>query len=277
MGDCRKIKEDTMAIVINTNPAATAASVNLNQSNALLQKSLNRLSSGVKITSPADDAGGLAVSMKMTAALKRTEAVNSNIANAISFLQTQDGANQTAGKILDRISELKTLASDVTKSAADISNYEVEFDQMKAQLSNLASEKFNGVSLFGGGTANVIIVEDGTQSVAISKSDLSTAVAAVTSATDVSDISIGIVTNAIQSVATQRATNGAQTSRLQFASEMLTINRINLEAANSRIIDTDIPEESTRFAKFNILVQAGATMLAQANASSQVALRLLGT
>lgn len=265
-----------MSIVINTNPAATAASVNLNQSNAFLQKSLNRLSSGVKITSPADDAGGLAVSMKMTAAIKRTEAVNSNIANAISFLQTQDGANKTAGKILDRISELKTLASDVTKSSADVSNYEVEFDQLKTQLTNLTSEKFNGVSLFGGGSASVIIVEDGTQAVTISKSDLSTAVTSITSATDVADISIGIVTDAIQGVATQRATNGAQTSRLQFAGEMLTINRINLEAANSRIIDTDIAAESTRFAKFNILVQSGASMLAQANASSQVALRLLG-
>ncbi len=266
-----------MSIVINTNPAATAASVNLNTSNALLQKSLNRLSSGIKITSPADDAGGLAVSMKMMAAIKRTEAVNANIANAISFLQTQDGANQTAGKILDRISELKTLASDITKSTADVSNYEVEFDQLKTQLSNLTNEKFNGVSLFGGGTANVIITEDGSQTVSITKSDLINAITSVTAATDVANISIGVITDSIQSVATLRATNGAQTSRLQFAGEMLSINRINLEAANSRIIDTDIAAESTQFAKYNILVQSGAAMLAQANASSQVALRLLGS
>lgn len=265
-----------MSIVINTNPAATSASVNLNASSAMLQKSLNRLSSGIKIGSPADDAGGLAVSVKMSAQIRRTDAVNANVANAISFLQTQDGANQTSGKILDRISELKTLSSDVTKSTSDRANYEVEFDQLKAQLTDLTSEKFNGVSLFGGGTVNVQTTDDGATTVAITKSDLATAVTSVTGATDVADISIGVVTSAIQNVATLRATNGAQTSRLQFASETLTINRTNLEAANSRIIDTDIAEESTRFAKFNILVQSGASMLAQANASSQVALRLLG-
>ena len=265
-----------MSIVINTNPAATSASVNLNVSSAMLQKSLNRLSSGIKIGSPADDAGGLAVSVKMTAQIRRTDAVNANVANAISFLQTQDGANQTSGKILDRISELKTLASDVTKSTSDKANYEIEFDQLKAQLTDLTNEKFNGVSLFGGGTVSVQTTENGATTVSITKSNLANAVASVTGATDVADISIGVITSAIQSVATLRATNGAQTNRLQFASETLTINRTNLEAANSRIIDTDIAEESTRFAKFNILVQAGAVMLAQANASGQIALRLLG-
>ena len=241
----------------------------------LLQKSLSRLSSGIKITSPADDAGGLAVSMKMSAAIRRTDAVNNNVANAVSFLQTQDGGLKTSGEILDRISELRTLYSDVTKSANDKANYETEFDQLKSQLTNLASEKFNSVGLYGGTTLSVVTTEDAGQSVSIDQSALTTAVTSITGAADLSDITIGTATTAIQNVANLRAANGAQTSRLQFASEMLSVNRTNLEAANSRIIDTDVAFESTQFARFSILVQSGAAMLAQANGSAQVALRLL--
>src|SRR5512138_384345 len=108
-----------MSVVINSNYAATVASNNLNASNSMLQKSLARLSSGSKIVNPADDAGGLAVSMRMSAAIRRTDAANNNVANATSFLQTQDGALATAGKVLDRISELKTLSQDVTKTTVD--------------------------------------------------------------------------------------------------------------------------------------------------------------
>jgi len=265
-----------MALVINTNTSATRASANLNMSNALLQKSLSRLSSGSKITSPADDAGGLAVSMKLAAAVKRTDAVNNNVANAVSFLQTQDGGLKVAGKILDRISELRTLNDDVTKSTSDKANYNTEFIQLKSQLTDLTSETFNSISLFGGGTLSVATTEDASATTSITQADLATNVTSITGAASLSAISIGDVTTALESVATSRATNGAQTNRLQFASELLTVNRSNLEAANSRIIDTDVASESTQFARANILVQSGAAMLAQANASSQVALRLIG-
>ena len=107
-----------MPVVINTNFAATVAANNLAASNDNLQKSLNRLSSGSKIVSPADDAGGLAVAMKLTAAAKRQGAVATNIGNAVSFLQTQDGVLKVAGKVLDRMGELKTLYTDPTKSAS---------------------------------------------------------------------------------------------------------------------------------------------------------------
>ncbi len=270
-----------MSLVINTNTAATAASNSLNKSNSLLQKSLSRLSSGKKITAPADDAGGLAVSMKLTATLMRTDAVNRNVANTISFLQSQDGAMETSADILVRISELRTLRDDVTKSTDDVSNYNVEFVQLKSQLANLSSEKFNGVSLFGtpGSSVSVPTTEDGSasQSVAVSKAALASSLAAITAAASLGSITVSQVSTSIQSIATLRATNGAQSSRLQFASNMLTINRTNLEAANSRIIDTDVAFESTQFAKFNILVQSGAAMLTQANATPQIALRLLGT
>lgn len=152
-----------MALTINTNTAATAASDHLNKSNALLQKSINRLASGKRIIDPADNAGSLAVSMKIAATIKRTEAVDVNVSNAISFLQTQDGAMETGSAVLTRISELRMLYSDVTKSTDDQANYQSEFAQLQAQLSSFLAEKFNGVDLFkaGGDTVNVITSEDG--------------------------------------------------------------------------------------------------------------------
>jgi len=271
-----------MSVVINTNTSAIAAKNNLNSSNAMLQKSLARLSSGSKIVNPSDDAGGLAVSMKMSAAIKRTSAVNNNIANALSFLQTQDGALGTATKILDRMSELRTMADDVTKNSTDKGNYNTEFQALKDQLDAVTGEEFNGVSLFTDSTTatslDVKITEDGGQEVAISQADLEDAVSTdLTGGSDsLTATDLSTITDAIQEVATLRAANGAQSSRLQFASDMLSVNQQNLEAANSRIIDVDVATESTMLARANILVQAGSSMLSQANASSQIALRLIG-
>ena len=271
-----------MSVVINTNSAATVAANNLASSNASLQRSLNRLSSGMKIVSPADDAGGLAVSMKLTATINRTKAVNTNLQNALSFLQTQDGAFQTVTKVLDRMSELKILSQDVTKNTTDVANYNTEFQQLQQQLSSLAVQTFNGVSLFTlAGAATTLAVattESGGSAVDINQSALSNNLTTVltNTAMQLTDVGLSAVTSAIQNVATLRATNGAQSNRLNFAAEMLTINKENLEAANSRIIDVDVAEESTQLARFNVLVQSGSAMLSQANSSTEVALRLLG-
>ena len=264
-----------MALTINTNIAASTAAGNLNTNSSMLQKSLARLSSGSKITTPADDAGGLAVSMKLEAAIARTDATSTNVANAVSFLQTQDGALKSAGAVLQRISELKLLSTDVTKSASDIANYDAEFTALKAQLTSTSTGTFNGVAMFGGGTLTVGVSEDGAQTLAITKADLATNVAGVTAAANLGALTVAVSTTAIQNVATSRAQNGAETSRLGFNAEMLATNRTNLEAANSRIVDTDVAMESTKLARNNILVQAGAAMLAQANSSSQSVLKLL--
>jgi len=269
-----------MSVVINTNHSATLAANNLAASNELLSKSLNRLSSGSKIVNPSDDAGGLAVSMKLSAAAKRSGAAIANIGNSVSFLQTQDGVLKVAGKVLDRISELKTLYADPTKNANDQANYDAEFTALQSQLTSLTSEKFNGVSLFGASGLSTQVSEDGTQTVAISGKNLANASSGVgtltaSSVTDLGDVTLTNITDAIQNVATFRAKNGAEQSRLGFASEVLTINKANIEAANSRITDVDVAEESTQLARFNILVQAGTAQLAQANQSSQIALRLL--
>jgi flagellin len=277
-----KIKEDTMSVVINTNFAATVASNNLAASNTMLQKSLNWLSSGSKIVNPADDAGGLAVSMKLSAAAKRSGATITNIGNSISFLQTQDGVLKVTGKVLERIGELKTLYSDPTKNADDKANYDAEFLQLQQQLSSLTAEQFNSVSLFGSDSLTVTVSADSLQAVTVTSKDLADNTAGIGALTDTSavssldDIALSDITDAIQRVATMRSNNGAEQSRLGFAAEVLTVNKANLEAANSRIVDVDVAEESTSLARWNILVQSGTAMLSQANQSSQIALKLLG-
>jgi len=272
-----------MSVVINTNYAATVAANNLASSNSMLQKSLNRLSSGSKIVSPADDAGGLAVSMKLSAAARRQGAVASNIGNAISLLQSQDGAMKVTGKVLERISELKVLYTDVTKSSSDKGNYDSEFTALTAQLRANSSETFNGVALFGSSAiGSVVVSEDGTNTVPIAARDInsSSSGVGVISATGVvslgdTTLSLVAISAAIQNVATMRAVNGSEQSRLGFASELVTVNKANLESANSRILDVDVAAESTQLARWNVLVQAGTSMLAQANQSSQSALKLL--
>lgn len=268
-----------MAVVINTNQSASFASLNLSKSSDLLQKSLSRLSSGSRIANPADDAGGLAVSMKLQAAIKRTDDTAINVSNALSFLQTQAGSLKSASAVLDRLSELATLGGDVTKSITDKSNYITEFDSLFKELGKLTSDTFNGINLFsnasGLGTLTVYLSQDGGQTMTIAQSALSSAFMHVNALSAVTGANISVVTDAIQSLATLMATNGAQSSRLQFALDSLSVNKVNLEAANSRIYDVDVAAETTKLARANILVQSGASMLTQANAASQIALKLL--
>ena len=138
-------------ITLNTNIVANQASRNMSLNSVALQKSLQRLSSGSRIATPADDAGGLAVSMRLSAQIKRAKGVEANINNAISLNQVQDGGLATTANILDRMSELRSLADDVTKNTSDIANYDTEFQQLRNQLKNIVNEQFNGISLFAGG------------------------------------------------------------------------------------------------------------------------------
>ena len=280
-------------ISINTNSAATAAAYNLGNINTSLQKSLQRLSSGSRINSSNDDAGGLAVSMKLSASIRRTEATQANVNNSMAFLETQDGVLKSADKLVARMSELAQLANDVTKSTSDLALYQTEVDTLKSQLSSMMSETFNGISLFSSGsvstpatatTLSVVTSQDGSQSIGITQAHLGSVGAYVGTASS-SGINISSATGAkaaistvnaaIQNLAQLRAYNGAEQSRLNFASDTLAINKTNLEAANSRIIDVDVAEESSKLARFNILQQAGTAMLAQANQSTQSLLRLL--
>ena len=290
-------------ITINTNAASMSAAFNLAQTNASLQKSLNRLSSGSRINSSSDDSGGLAVSMKLTAAIRRTEATQANVNNSLSFLETQDGVLKSADKVLSRMAELVQLSSDVTKSTADRSLYQTEFQSLQAQLQSMQRESFNGVSLFTAGDANttiahgtlaVVASQDGTQTIGASQLDFAVIREYVgTASGDMLDNAAGMslnnvfqnittaaaaittINSAIQSLAALRATNGSEQVRLTFASDMLSINKVTLDSANSRITDVDIAVESANLARLNILQQAGTAMLSQANMSTQSVLRLL--
>src|SRR5262245_40990854 len=148
-------------MVINTNTHAMAAASNLSTSEAMLSKSLARLSSGSKIVNPADDAAGLAVSMRLDAQIQRINAAKSNVGNAISFTQTQDGYLKKIAKALDRMSELSILAQDVTKSDADRALYDAKFQQLSEYVTSEGSKDFNRVSLFSAATLNVTIDSEG--------------------------------------------------------------------------------------------------------------------
>ena len=157
-----------MPVSINTNYAATAASNNLALSNSMLQRSLNRLSSGSRIVSPADDAGGTAVAMRLSANAKRSGSAATNINNAVSLLQNQDGALKVGGKILERMAELQSLWNDATKNAEDKALYDIEFHALQGQLQSLSEEKFNGVNIFGSTPTDIITSAAGDQTLRIS-------------------------------------------------------------------------------------------------------------
>ena len=320
-----------MPLTINTNSAASAANYYLSRNQSALQKSLTKLSSGNRIVQPVDDAGGLAVSMKLESSIVRLNGAKKNVQNATSFLEVQDGVLASAGKILNRMIELKGLSDDVMKNPSDSENYNREFKDLQMQIYDMASLKFNGVSMFatttekiGGNqaifqnigqnksrdnTVSIFVSADGNTGpiVSVNKALLLSALTIDTRAANIktgvaysstrnstfsgaemtfaavdssetinlSDISVGVFTQAIENIATLRADNGASMSRLRFAGEEMGKQQTNLIAANGRIVDVDIAAESTRMAKYNVLVQASASMLAQANSSADIALMLL--
>lgn len=298
-----------MALSILSNTAATKAAFAMNSNNVQLNKSLNRLSSGKQIVTPADDAGGLAVSMKLGSSIARNKSIVANIQNAMSFGEVQDGALNSAAKIVDRMAELKALSLDVMKSSTDVDNYETEFKALQNQLLDLTTEKFNGVSLFNsetgktfgtdvdnltvitsdqGGSGAVVSMSKGLLLGALtftSDSDTSAGTIGAASVESLANdtgseiaietLSLAFFAKATENIATLRATSAAGLARLQLAEDHVRLTVANLEAANSRIMDVDVAAESTRFAKYNILSQVSAAMLVQANQTPATALMLL--
>lgn len=268
-------------MVINTNIQAQTAASNLGSSTAMLAKSLSRLSSGSKIVNPADDAAGLAVASRLDAQVQRLSAARSNVGNAISFTQTQDGYLKKIAKALDRMSELAILAQDVTKGSSDRALYQTEFAQIQDYIENTASKEFNGVSLFNGDTLAITVDSEGNTfdmaGIDLSATAYNNAIDSGTtiSTTAAATTALDYIKTAITNLASDRATIGAYQTRLNFTSEQLQVNRENLMAASSRIQDVDVAEESTQYARYNILVQSGTAMLAQANSMPQSVLRLL--
>jgi flagellin len=273
-------------MVINTNLAAQQSSMQLAESSSRLAKSLTRLSSGSRLASPEDDAAGLAVSTRFGAQISRTRAASNNVGNAISYAQTQDGFLQKAGKALDRMGELAILAQDVTKQDADRELYNAEFRTLVGYVKDIATKEFNGVSLFDGATRNVTTDGEGTaQSVfGMSGTNLGVGTAYAEAVADTTNVAttgaaltaLGHVKTAITQLSTDRGTLGASLARLQYTQEQLSVVKMNLSAADSRLKDVNVAEETTEYARYQVLVQSGTAMLAQANAQPQVVLRLLG-
>jgi len=326
-----------MSLNVSTNTAALRAGSQLAKNNSLLQRSFDRLSSGRRLTTPLDDPGGLAVSMKLQSSINRLAGAQNNVQNAISFLEVQDGMLETVGKIIDRMSELKGLASqDPMKSTQDRASYNNEFKDLQTQLYDISQMKLNGVSMFaryteekgstevefGGAsqsaskdnTLTIYTSADGGagSKVSINKSvllsaitintatldsetyatgltgnagktgedetediDATFAVASGGDYLDLDDISVGVFTQALENVSFLRAQNGGSQSRLAFNLESLGQQKTNMRAALGRIVDVDMAEETTNLAKYSVLSQASASILAQANASTDVALMLL--
>jgi flagellin len=266
-------------MVINTNVSAQSSSRMLAESSTQLSKSLARLSSGSKIISPEDDAAGMAVSMRFDAQVNRISAANSNVSNAISMAQTQDGFLKKVTKALDRMSELAVLSQDVTKTDEDRALYNSEFTALGGYINDLATKDFNGVTLFDGSTLSVTTDSDAkTYSMAgvnLGATQYTDATAATIENVTNASGALTKVKDAIKQLATDRSNVGANISVLSSYSSQLGVLKDNLSAANSRIKDVDVAEESTQFARYNILVQAGTAMLSQANATPQSALRLL--
>lgn len=268
-------------MIINTNTAAAAAMYNLDRTNVSLRRSITRLSSGLRINSALDDAGGLAMSLKLSAAIRRTDSTSANMGNALSFLQTQDGVLKNADAVLLRMSELATLASDSTLTSEDRELYDAEFTELEESIVDLLAEEFNGIPLFADPSGTLVLrtSENGGQTMGITQANLESIADSVTTlgVTTVSNATtaLAVLDSSIQALAVLRATNGAEQSRVAFAQDILAVNRLNLEAANSQIMDADLAQESANFARSSIIADAGVAMLAQANTIPERALKLL--
>jgi flagellin len=293
---------------------------------------LERLSTGKRINSAADDAGGLSVAYKLNSKMNRTSAIIQNSQNALSYLQVQDSSLSAAGKIVDRMAELRTMAQDITKNTGDIENYSKEFIELQSQLNQISKEKFNGISLFGTSNATAVAggvlntgtasfgsaqyttlsrtltthdsgsTESGSVSINVINFQFMLSIGSTSSGgssidlgningsntggasevnsngyiTDIKEVSVSQFIDIISRIADMRAENGAEQNRVMQRIDLLQSNLTNIEAAHGRIMDADIALESTRFARHNILVQASASMTAQANQLSSVALSLIG-
>ena len=324
-----------MPLTVSNNTAVATASYYLDKNQKALQHSIKKLASGKKIISPNDDPGTLSVSMKVNAAVTRLVGAKNNVQNGISFMEVQDGMLETVGRMVNRMAELKGMATqDPMKSDQDIESYNNEFHDLQQQLYQISQQTFNGASLFAntttrtGGTEtlfkgndtedhtiSIFTSDNGAQGTKISihraslisaltietdtlnsslfgnkSNNNSVGAAAITAdnqftvsfvsednttVIDLDQISMKVFEQALSNIAFLRAQAGGSMSRLQFSYESITSYETNMRAALGRIQDVDIAEESANLAKYSILTQASAAMVAQANSTNQVALMLL--
>jgi len=269
---------------INTNVGAMNAHRNLTGNNSAMNKTMEKLSSGYRINRAADDAAGLAISEKMRFQINGLQQAQRNAQDGISLIQTAEGALTEVHSMLQRINVLANQASNGTLGSVDRGKIQLEITQLLNEISNIAANtKFNEIGLLSsaGKITFQVGVENG-QTISVSTNGMGAAKLGINSI-NVADktgagasTAIKLVKAAIEKVSEQRATFGAVQNRLEHTINNLGVNQENLAAAQSRIRDADMAAEMTSFTKNQILVQAGTSMLAQANSVPQNVLKLLG-
>jgi flagellin len=275
-----------MALVINTNVASLNAQRNLNTTQLQLAKSMERLSSGLRINRAGDDAAGLAISQNMQANIRSMNQAVRNANDGISLVQTAEGALNETSNILLRMRELATQAANGVLSSSQRDNIQVEFRNLQQEIDRISAvTDFNGTKLLNGGLSAGTTLQVGTGtttndtvSVSVNRSDTSTlsVTANFVSTQGAAQSALTAIDAAIQSVSTARGNLGAVQNRLQSTINNLQVAVENTSAANSRIVDVDVAAETANMTKAQILAQAGVSVLSQANQSPQLALKLLG-
>jgi flagellin len=285
-------------MIINHNLSAMFANRELGVTQATIAKNTEKLSSGMRINRAGDDASGLAVSEKMRSQIRGLNQASKNAANGISFIQTTEGYLQESQDIVQRLRELSVQASNGIYSAEDRMQIQVEVSQLVDEIDRIASHaQFNGMNLLTGRFAresgeNVVtgsmwlhIGANMDQRTRIYIGTMTATALGVRSAgdgkimslesPDGANRSIGTLDEALKKINKQRADLGAYQNRLEHAVKGIDIGSENLQAAESRIRDTDMASEMVEYTKNRILSQAGGAVLAQANQSTQTVLQLL--
>jgi len=274
-----------LALYIQTNIASLQAQKNLLGNQEKLQRSFNRLSSGFRINTAADDAAGLAISESMKAQIRSYNVAERNAADGISMAQTAEGALGEVHNILGRMRELSVQSSNGTLTSTDRGFLQTEFASLQAEIGRIQeSAKFNGIQLIGtsAATINLQVGLNATTSdqIAFTTGGLSLSAVLAASIGGASAgsalASLSLIDDAITSVSTSRSKFGAAMNRLDVASSNIQTMRLNLSAANSRIRDVDVAAETLALLRNQVLTQAGISVLAQANQLPQLAFGLIG-
>ena len=266
-----------MSLRVNTNVEAFNAHRNLEQTSMALSKSMEKLSSGLRINRAADDAAGLAISEGMRAQINGTAQASRNAQDGISMVQTAEGALNEMHSILQRIRELAVQWSNGTLSTSDQAKITAEVAQLTAELDRIRdSSVFNGIALFSAVTPTTITLQVGPNG-NIDAANNTNRIGVQLVALSFSTISMDLtqVDLALSSVSQARSDLGAVQNRLEHAVANLGVSEENLSAAESRIRDVDVASEMVNFTRLQILQQSGTAMLAQANVAPQGVLQLL--
>jgi flagellin len=273
-----------MALIVNNNPASISAQRNLALSTDQLGRSVERLSSGLRITRAADDAAGLGLSETLRAHIRSINQAVRNSSDGISLTQIADGAASTIGNLLGRLRELASQSASGTVGATERSYIDQEFLALRSEIDRIATvTEFNGQALTSGSSISFSVqvgFKSGTgNTLSMDLNQLTISTLGISSVNVSSSANaqsaLGNIDSAISSVATARAEYGSLQNRFEATIANLTISSENLTAAESRIRDADIAYETSQFTKNQVLVQTGIAVLAQANTLPQQALALL--